>query len=115
MENMNEDLFDRFPEAGLIKTVDEPKSDISSAQKAQLNRRGNTLFNSGEIETARRIFQTTGYSDGLMRVGEYYLANDQPIDALKMFKLAHDGKRSDELIERAALAIRKILDKEVKA
>jgi hypothetical protein len=115
MENMNEDLFDRFPDAGLIKTVDEPKSDISSAQKAQLNRRGNALFNSGDIETARRIFQTTGYSDGLMRVGEYYLENGQPIDALKMFKLAHDGKRSDELIERAALAIRKMLDEEVKA
>lgn len=115
MENMNEDLFDRFPEAGLIKTVDEPKSDISSAQKAQLNRRGNSLFNSGDIETARRIFQTTGYSDGLMRIGERYLDNGQPIDALKMFKLAHDGKRSDELIERAALAIRKILDEEEKA
>jgi hypothetical protein len=115
MENMNEDLFDRFPDAGLIKTVDEPKSDISSAQKAQLNRRGNALFNAGDTETARRIFQTTGYSDGLMRVGERYLDGGQPVDALKMFKLAHDGKRSDELIERAALAIRKILDEEEKA
>ena len=112
---MNEELFDRFPESGLIKTVDEPKSDISSAQKAQLNRRGNTLFNDGDIETARRIFQTTGYSDGLMRVGERYLDDGQPIDALKMFKLAHDSKRSDELIERAALAIRKILDEKEKA
>jgi tetratricopeptide (TPR) repeat protein len=62
------------------------------------------LFNAGDTETARRIFQTTGYSDGLMRVGERYLDGGQPIDALKMFKLAHDGKRSDELIERAALS-----------
>lgn len=115
MENMNEDLFDRFPESGLIKTVDEPSSDISSAQKAQLNRRGNALFNAGDTETARRIFQTTGYSDGLMRVGEKYLDGGQPIDALKMFKLAHDSNRSGVLIERAALAIRKILDEEENA
>jgi len=34
----------------------------------------------------------------------------RPVDALKMFKLAHDQARSAELIERAAMAIRKMLD-----
>ena len=111
---MDERAFEIFPEGGLIKTVDEPNGELSSAQKAQLNRRGNTLYNSGEIETARRIFQTTGYSDGLMRVGESYLGAGRPVDALKMFKLSHDHVRSAELVERAALAIRKMLEEKEK-
>lgn len=106
-------LPENFPDDGLIKTVDEPNEELSSAQKVQLNRRGNALFNSGDIETSRRIFQTTGYSDGLMRVGESYLEAKRPIDALKMFKLSHDQARSSALIEKAAMAIRKMLDEEV--
>ncbi len=111
---MDQNLFEKFPDAGLIKTVDEPNGELSSAQKAQLNRRGNVIFNKGDLETARRIFQTTGYSDGLMRVGEAYLAAGRPVDALKMFKLSHDPGRSEELLERAALAIRKMLDEKEK-
>jgi len=111
---MDESIFEKFPEDGLIKTVDEPNKELSSGQKAQLNRRGNALFNQGDIETARRIFQTTGYSDGLMRVGEAYMRSGQPVDALKMFKLSHDQVRSTELVEKAAFAIRKMLDEKEK-
>ncbi len=107
---MDDTVLKYFPEGGLIKTVDEPNLELSPEQKVHLNRRGNALFNKGEIETARRIFQTTGYSDGLMRVGESYLGSGRPIDALKMFKLSHDQPRTAELAEKAALAIRKMLD-----
>lgn len=107
---MSDDILKNFPEGGLIKTVDEPNKALSASEKVQLNRRGNVLFNSGEIETARRIFQTTGYSDGLNRVGEEYLKQGKPVDALKMFKLSHDDSRSAELIEKAAIAIRKIME-----
>lgn len=109
---MDESIFDRFPDEGLIKTADEPIGDLTPEKKVQLNRRGNILFNSGDVETARRIFQTTGYSDGLIRIGESYLAGGKPVDALKMFRLSHDNGRCDALIERAALAIRKMLDEE---
>lgn len=107
---MTEKIFENFPEGGLIKTVDEPNGELSSEQKVQLNRRGNTLFNDGDLDSARRIFQTTGYSDGLMRVGESYLSMGRPIDALKMFKLSHDTVRSSILIEKAAMAVREMLD-----
>ncbi|MBN2873796.1 MAG: hypothetical protein JXM71_01775 [Spirochaetales bacterium] len=107
---MDQDIIKSFPEGGLIKTVDEPNKELTAAQKAQLNRRGNSIFNDGDVESARRIFQATGYSDGLCRVGESYLENGRPVDALKMFKLSHDHARSAELIERAAFAIRKMLD-----
>ena len=109
---MDESIFEKFPEGGLIKTVDEPSQALKPDQKVQLNRRANQLFNEGDIEAARRIFQTTGYSDGLIRVGERYLEDGRPIDALKMFKLAHDESKGAELVQRAALAIRKMLEDE---
>lgn len=107
---MSDEQLKNFPEGSLIKTVDEPNKNLSPSEKVQLNRRGNTLFNTGELETARRIFQTTGYSDGLNRIGETYLSQRKPVDALKMFKLAHDEGRSNELIAKAAQAIRKMLE-----
>lgn len=112
VRDMDESIFEKFPEGGLIKTVDEPSQALKPDQKVQLNRRANQLFNEGDIEAARRIFQTTGYSDGLIRVGERYLEDGRPIDALKMFKLAHDEGKGAELVQRAALAIRKMLEDE---
>jgi hypothetical protein len=106
---MDKKLFDRFPVDGLIKTADLPAQGIESDRKVKLNRRGNELFNSGDIEAARRIFQTTGYSDGLIRVGERYMAERRPIDALKMYRLARDEKRSESLISTAAIVIQTLL------
>ncbi len=105
-------LPENFPDEGLIKTTDEPNTDLSSKQKVHLNRKGNELFNKGEIDSARRIFQTTDYSDGLIRVGEFYVKEGQMLEALKMFKLSHEQTRCNELTEKAAFAIRKMLDEE---
>jgi len=109
---MNTILPENFPDEGLIKTTDEPNEELSSNQKVHLNRKGNELFNKGEVDSARRIFQTTGYSDGLIRVGEFYVKQGKMVDALKMFKLSHDRSRCNELTEKAAFAIRKMLEEE---
>jgi hypothetical protein len=106
---MDKTLFERFPEDGLIKTVDFPARGMGSDSKVKLNRRGNELFNGGDFEAARRIFQTTGYSDGLIRVGDWYLSEGKPIDALKMYRLARDEKKSEALIMTAALVIHNML------
>jgi len=107
---MDKSLFARFPEEGLIKTADQPISGVEPDRKAKLNRRGNELFNRGEIETARRIFQTTGYSDGLIRVGDRYLTERRPVDALKMYWLAKDRPKIEELAGMAAIVIQNLLD-----
>jgi hypothetical protein len=106
---MDKTLFARFPNDGLIKTADFPALGIGSDRKVKLNRRGNELFNEGDVEAARRIFQTTGYSDGLIRVGNLYLSQSRPIDALKMYRLARDEKRSAALIATAALVVQNML------
>jgi hypothetical protein len=109
---MDKKAFDRFSGDSLIKSSDAPRHGLVGEEKVKLNRKGNELFNRGEIETARRIFQTTGYSDGLIRVGSSYLEALRPVDALKMFWLARDEKRSAALVDLAVLAIRKMLHEE---
>jgi hypothetical protein len=106
---MDKSVFERFPSDCLIKTADLPLPGVQADRKAKLNRRGNELFNSGDVEAARRIFQTTGYSDGLIRVGDRYLSERRPIDALKMYKLARDDKRTESVVSNAALVIQYLL------
>jgi hypothetical protein len=58
------DVFDRFSgQDAFIKTI-RPLT-LESSQKAALNRKGNMLYNSGDIEGARRIFLTTDIRMGL--------------------------------------------------
>jgi hypothetical protein len=109
---MDKNLFDRFAADRLIKTADLPTTGIEPDRKVKLNRRGNELFNLGDLEAARRIFQTTGYSDGLIRVGDRYLADKRPLDALKMYRLARDDKRTEKLLDTAARVIQYLLQEE---
>ncbi len=106
---MDKKAFERFSGECLIKTSDAPARGMEESDKAKLNRKGNELFNRGELETARRIFQTTGYSDGLIRIGERYMERGRPVDALKMYWLAKDRARTEKLVELAVLAIQKMM------
>ncbi|MCL2128543.1 MAG: hypothetical protein FWH38_09830 [Treponema sp.] len=97
-------IFGKFEEQNIfIKTTVRPP--VERTLKAALNRQGNALFNSGEIEKARRIFMTTGYSDGLSRVGDYYKSQNRPLDALQMYWIAPDRVKSEPLITQLAAII----------
>ncbi|MDR2481095.1 MAG: hypothetical protein LBD07_02220 [Spirochaetaceae bacterium] len=104
----DENLLEKFEEEEVFlkETV---KGDVESAQKAALNRRGNALFNSGKIEDARRIFITTGYSDGLSRIGDYYKKKGSLIDALRMYWTAHDRKKSEEICMELSIFIKGLI------
>lgn len=99
---------------GFIKIVKTGRSEISSSDKAALIRKGNELFNSGKYETARRIFLTTGYSDGLIRMGDYYMKNKNPVDALKMYWIAPAPDLFEQVSEQTAAVISKWLKEEEK-
>jgi hypothetical protein len=92
---------------GFIKVSERPLAGLSPEQKTALNRKGNVLFNEGNIEDARRIYITTGYSDGLTRVGDVYLQKKQEFSALKLYLLAHNTRKSEPLIEKLAEVITK--------
>ena len=100
--DLKKSIDDKQGENGFIKLTDFPVSGLSSEQKVLLNRKGNVLFNQGDIEGAKRIFVTTGYSDGLTRVGDNYFEKKEELNALKMYLLAHNKKKSDPLIEKIA-------------
>jgi hypothetical protein len=101
--------FDRFAGKGLIKSTDLPVQNLTGEQKASLNRKGNAFFNEGDIESARRIFLTTGYSDGLSRIGDYYAKNNRELDALKYYWLAHNKRKADPLIAKFALLVKSVI------
>jgi hypothetical protein len=103
--------FEKFDEENVFIKISVP-STIDSTLKTALNRKGNVLFNSGDIEGARRIFMTTGYSDGLSRVGDYYKSQNRPVEALRMYKLAHDETKSEPIITKLADVIRNLIQDE---
>lgn len=87
---------------GFIKTTDKPVHGLASEQKAILNRKGNVLFNEGKYDAACRIFVTTGYSDGLTRVGDLYAKQNKSLLALKYYLLARDKKKAEPVFEKIA-------------
>jgi hypothetical protein len=104
-------VFCRFEsQNGFMKTAAKPV--IDGAQKAALNRKGNILYNSGNIEGAKRIFLTTGYTDGLVRIGDYYISQGRDIDALRMYWIAPDHTKSEPIIERLSTIIQTLLHEE---
>lgn len=104
------DDFRRLEGTGFLKSADLPVQNLSAEQKAALNRKGNAFFNQGDIETARRIFITTGYSDGLSRVGDHYAKQGRELDAFKLYWLAHNKRKAEPILEKMAALITTIMD-----
>ncbi|MCL2600364.1 MAG: hypothetical protein FWD88_04195 [Treponema sp.] len=101
-------VFGKFGNANVfVKTTVPPG--ITSAQKVALNRKGNMLFNSGDVEGARRIFETTGYSDGLSRVGDHYKSQNRFVDALRMYWIAPDRVKCEPLFIKIAEIMRSLI------
>ncbi|MCL2293383.1 MAG: hypothetical protein FWC36_00725 [Spirochaetes bacterium] len=94
----------KTPPAGngksFVKITDSGTKTLSPTDRVALNRKGNEFFNNGNIDAARRIFITTGYSDGLTRVGDHYCKNNDYIEALKMYCLAPAPDKKDNLIKK---------------
>lgn len=104
-ENFKNTLSEKKIPDGFIKVTDNPVSGLTSEQKVILNRKANIMFNNGNIEDARRIFITTGYSDGLTRVGDYYMNHNQELKALKAYYLAHNKRDAEPIYESLAKLI----------
>lgn len=94
---------------GFIKVTDKPIQGLTSEQKAVLNRKGNVLFNEGKYDAACRIFVTTGYSDGLARIGDLYMKQNKGLTALKYYLLANNRAKSEAIYEKIASIISVII------
>jgi len=105
---MDKKTLEKFDDKNAFIRVTEP-SPVDGPDKAALNRKGNQKFNEGDVENARRIFMTTGYSDGLSRTGDYYLSKDRPLEALRMYWIAHDRNKAEPLIEKLSFILQDII------
>ncbi|MBI9100574.1 MAG: hypothetical protein JEY91_19000 [Spirochaetaceae bacterium] len=108
----NSKILNEIPKEGFLKVTDVTNKTLSDQQRVTLMRRGNEFFNNGDIEQARRIFLTIGYTDGLIRIGEYYYSNNRPFEAFKMFKIAPDPARVNNMIEKMTYIIKKWIKEE---
>lgn len=95
--------------AGFVKTGEVgagERPQLTTEQRTTLIRRGNELFNRGQYDTAKRIFVTVRYTDGLIRLGDLYYKQNRPLDAFQMYRLAPDSAKTNRMIERMALVLR---------
>jgi len=98
---------DALAAKGFIKTTD--KTTLDRGQRAALIRKGNELYNNGKYEEAKRVFLTTHYTDGLIRLGDHYTTEKQPLEAFRMYWLAPDRHKTEYLVERMANVVREWL------
>lgn len=100
------EILDLMPDEGFIKIPESGTVSLTPERKVKLLRKGNMLFNEGDIETARKIFITIAYTDGMIRVGDYYYNHNRPLDALRMYKAAPAPEKVDFLITKMAQVVR---------
>ena len=107
MEKKTEELLRLIPDEGFIKlTRDGEGKALSKQQKIALIRKGNELYNQGKYELAKRIFITTGYSDGLIRLGDLYYKKQQILEAFRMYCLAPSKGKVNTMIESMAYIVK---------
>ena len=109
-----EESLKHIPKEGLLKITRSQRSAIDEPQRVALIRKGNEFFNAGKIDQAKRIFITTGYGDGLTRIGDYHYGREEPLEALRMYWLAPSPKKIDYMMERITAIVQKWLSEEGK-
>jgi hypothetical protein len=104
-----EELLRRLPKEGFLKiTAAKPAAPakLAEGERVALIRKGNELFNLKKFDLARKIFMTTGYSDGLIRLGDLYLKESKPLEAFRMYLLAPDRKKVEAMLEKSVAVLR---------
>ena len=99
------EILKKIPRKGFLKVGRIKNTDLTAEQKTVLNRKGNELFNNKEFEKAKRIFLTTGYSDGIIRLGDYHYQNNDALEAFRMYVLAPAQDKKEMLIEKMASVV----------
>ena len=97
-----DDILKKLPSGGFLKIAVDRSAPLPREKRAALIRKGNELYNKGDLALAQRIFVTTKYSDGLIRMGDRYLKSGKPLDALKMYWLAPAPDKRAAVVEQIA-------------
>ncbi len=101
-----QDILKKLPSGGFLKISAERAAPLTREKRAALIRKGNELYNKGELALAQRIFVTTKYSDGLIRIGDKYLKGGKPLEALRLYWLAPAPDRTAAVVEQIAFVMK---------
>jgi hypothetical protein len=88
----------------LKKTLDKPV-ELTAPQRTALIRKGNEEFNRGDVALAERIYRTTRYTAGLARVGDWYMRQNRPLEALSAYQAGRCRGKADFVAERMARVV----------
>ncbi|HTX73511.1 MAG TPA: hypothetical protein VMC79_11845 [Rectinemataceae bacterium] len=103
------DILKKLPSGGFLKIAAESPAPLPREKRAALIRKGNELFNKGEFGLAQRIFLTTKYSDGLIRIGDLYMKGGKPLEALRLYWLAPAPDKTAAIVEKIAQVMKQWL------
>lgn len=79
----------------------------------ELIREGNRLFNEGKVEEAKNCFLKANYTGGLLRIADYLFYDmKRPLNALPLYMKCGSKDKIDEIYQRMAFALGKILEKD---
>lgn len=67
------------------------------------------LYNEGKHPLAERIYETTGYADGLIRYAKKEEEKGNFMEALRLYWLANDHRKTDTMSKKLAQGIRYLL------
>ena len=104
-----DDILKKLPSGGFLKIGAERTAPLPREKRAALIRKGNELYNKGQLARAQRIFVTTKYSDGLIRVGDRYLKEGKPLEALRLYWFAPAPDRKAAVVEKIAQVMKQWL------
>ncbi len=104
-----EDILKKLPPGGFLKISAERPAALTKEKRAALIRKGNELFNKGDLGLAQRIFITTKYSDGLIRIGDLYVKGGKPLEALRAYWLAPAPEKTAAIVEKIAQVMKQWL------
>lgn len=83
---------------------------LTDAQKAELMRKGNELFNRGQYFEAGKIFNVIGYKTGLIRLGDlFYFDKEMPLVAYGFYRNANHRPMLDKIGEGFVFALKCLL------
>ena len=107
-----EEILKKLPKKGFLKISESETVAMPKDKRVALIRKGNEFFNQREYDLAKKIFLTTGYTDGLIRLGDYYYEEKMVLEAFRMYWLAPYPKKVNAMIEKTAAIVKEWLKEE---
>lgn len=89
------------------KILDDKNLKVSQENRVLLIRKGNELLNDSKVEEAKKIFISIKYSDGLVRLGDFYYKKNDFMEAARMYIISGNRDKIDSISKEISAVIKK--------